>query len=116
MVGCGFYVSLLRRIAMVQVIARMEIKKGQMEKMLGILTRLVPVVRAEAGCIRYEVCQDANIGIGTPANPQALTIVEAWESPEHLAAHLAAPHMATFRDEVGPLRESSSVTVLNPKI
>ncbi len=101
---------------MVHVVARMEIKKGQLEKMLGILARLVPVVRAEAGCIRYEVCQDANVGIGAPANPQALTIVEAWESPEHLAAHLATAHMAAFRDEAGSLRESASVTVLKPKI
>ncbi len=101
---------------MVHVVARMEIKKGQMEKMLAILTRLVPIVRAEAGCIRYEVCQDANVGIGAPANPQALTIVEAWESPEHLSAHLATPHMAAFRDEAGPLREGATVTVLTPKI
>jgi quinol monooxygenase YgiN len=101
---------------MVHVVARMEIKKGQMEKMLAILDRLVPIVRAEAGCIRYEVCQDANVGIGAPANPQALTIVEAWESPEHLSAHLATPHMAAFRDEAGPLREGATVTVLTPKI
>jgi len=101
---------------MVHVIARMEIKPGQMEKMLKILSKLVPLVRAEVGCIRYEVCQDANVGIGAAANLQALTIVEAWESPQHLSAHLATAHMAAFRDEAGPLRESASVNVLAPKI
>lgn len=101
---------------MVHVIARMEIKPGQMDKMLAVLTKLVPLVHAEAGCIRYEVCLDADVGIGAPADPQALTIVEAWESKEHLAAHLAQPHMAAFRDEAGPLRAGATVTVLSPAI
>lgn len=99
---------------MVHVIARMEIKPGQMEKMLDILSKLVPLVHAEDGCIRYEVCRDADVGIGAPADQQALTIVEAWESKEHLAAHLAQPHMATFREQAGPLRANANVTVLSP--
>lgn len=101
---------------MVHVVARMEIKPGQMDTFLEIMAKLVPTVRAEAGCIRYEVCQDANVGIGTPANPQALTIVEAWQSPEHLATHLAASHMAAFKAEAGVLREGATVTVLSPRI
>jgi quinol monooxygenase YgiN len=101
---------------MVHVIARMEIKEGQMEHMLEILAEVVPLVRAEVGCIRYEVCQDADVGIGAAPNMRALTIVEAWESPKHLADHLATAHMASFRDKAGDLRENASVTVLSPKI
>ncbi|MDD3953997.1 MAG: putative quinol monooxygenase [Lentisphaeria bacterium] len=101
---------------MVHVIARMEIKEGQMERMLEVLSEIVPLVRAESGCIRYEVCLDAGVGIGAPANPRALTIVEAWESPKHLSDHLATPHMAIFRDKAGNLRENATVTVLSPKI
>lgn len=101
---------------MIHVVARMEIKPGQIDTFLQIMEKLVPTVRAESGCIRYEVCQDANVGIGAPANLRALTIIEAWESPEHLAAHLAAPHMAAFKAEAGVLREGATVTVLSPRL
>ena len=43
-----------------------------------------------------------------------VTILETWESEEHLKAHLATPHMAKFRDDVKDLRFSSNVTVVAP--
>lgn len=101
---------------MIHVVARMEIKEGQMESFLELLQELVPTVRAEEGCIRYEICQDAKVDIGVAANPQALTILETWESPEHLAAHLASPHMAAFRNAAADRRENATVTVLDPKL
>lgn len=101
---------------MIHVIARMEIKSGQMESFLELLKELLPTVRAEEGCIRYEICLDAAGDIGAAANPQALTILETWESPEHLSAHLASPHMATFRHAAADRRENASVTVLEPKL
>ncbi|NLF92433.1 MAG: antibiotic biosynthesis monooxygenase [Oligosphaeraceae bacterium] len=101
---------------MIHVVARMEIKEGQLESFLALLQDLVPTVRAEDGCIRYEVCLDAKVAIGAPPNPQALTILETWESPEHLAAHLASPHMAAFRNAAAGRRENATVTVLDPKL
>jgi len=101
---------------MIHVVARMELKSGQMESFLELLKELVPTVRAEDGCIRYEICLDAEGDIGAAANPQALTILETWESPAHLTAHLASTHMATFRNAAAERRENATVTVLEPKI
>jgi quinol monooxygenase YgiN len=101
---------------MVHVIAQMKIKEGKMEAMLALFEDLVPLVRAEAGCIRYDVCLDADVDLGAPKDPLAITIVEAWESAEHLAAHLKIKHMADFREKVGDLRESSQVKVLSVRV
>lgn len=99
---------------MVHVIARCVIKEGSLEKFLQILNDNIPNVLAEDGCIRYEACVDAGVGVGTPAEPNTVTILETWKSPEHLKAHLAAPHMTAYREAVTPLRESSVVTVVKP--
>ena len=74
---------------MVHVIARCVIKEGSLEKFLQILNDNIPNVLAEDGCIRYEACLDADAGVGAPADPNAVTILETWKSPEHLKAHLA---------------------------
>ena len=99
---------------MVHVIARCVIKEGGLEKFLEILNDNIPNVLAEDGCIRYEACVDANAGVGAPADPDAVTILETWKSPEHLKAQLATPHMAAYREAVTPLRASSVVTVVKP--
>ncbi len=99
---------------MVNVIARSRIKAGKMEEFLRILKENVPTVMAEEGCIRYEPCLDANVGIGAEAEMDCVTILESWESPDHLRAHLETPHMKAFRDAVTPLRLENSVTVVTP--
>ena len=89
-------------------------KHEKQEQALQILNDNIPNVLAEDGCIRYEGCVDANAGVGAPSDPNAVTILETWKSPEHLKTHLATPHMATYREAVTPLRESSTVTVVKP--
>ncbi len=97
---------------MIHVIARSRIKPGRREEFLRILKANVPTVLAEKGCIRYEPCVDADAGVGGGPDPDCVTILESWESPEHLRAHLATSHMAAFRDAVTPLRESSVLSVV----
>ena len=95
---------------MIPVIARMEIKPGCMEEFLKILLGNTPTVLAEDGCYRYESCLDTKAG----DKDKYVTILETWESEEHLKAHLATEHMAKFRDAVKDLRYSSNVTVVAP--
>ncbi|NMA41899.1 MAG: antibiotic biosynthesis monooxygenase [Oligosphaeraceae bacterium] len=101
---------------MLHVIARMSVKPGKMSELLKLLEALVPQVRAEEGCIRYEVCLDADSKIGVGPDKQALTILETWESEAHLEAHLAAPHMATYREQSAGLRDRSQLTLLSSRI
>ncbi|MBO5688840.1 MAG: antibiotic biosynthesis monooxygenase, partial [Lentisphaeria bacterium] len=66
----------------------------------------------EDGCIFYNPCTDVDMGNGI--NEDSVTIVECWESPEHLKAHLAAPHMKKFIEDVRDMRVSSSLSVVTP--
>ncbi len=95
---------------MVYVVARMEIKSGAMEKFLEILLNNVPTVRAEKGCISYEVCRD----VDTEKYPKFVTILECWESEEALRIHQKAPHMEKYREAVRDLREHTTVDVMFP--
>jgi quinol monooxygenase YgiN len=45
-------------------------------------------------------------------NPSIVTIVEKWESPEALDDHLAAPHMAIYREKVKDLAEAQTLKIL----
>lgn len=93
---------------MIHVVARMELNPGCQEKMLAVMRDLVPVVRAEAGCITYNPCLDKD------GNENTLTIVEAWESEAHLKAHLDSKHMAEYREAVKDLRKGSTLYLLDP--
>lgn len=93
---------------MIHVVARMELNPGCQEKMLEIMRDLVPVVRAENGCITYNPCIDND------ENQTFLTIVEAWESEAHLKAHLDSAHMAEYREAVKDLRKGSTLYLLKP--
>ncbi len=96
---------------MVCVIARMEIKRGSLDKFLEILLANAKTVREEKGCLRYDVCRDLEIKDG---NDHFVTILEAWESEEALRAHQQTPHMQRYRENVRELRLSTSVQVLYP--
>lgn len=52
--------------------------------------------RAEPGCISYTFSADL-------AEPGLFHIFEEWESPEALATHFQAPHMASFQKAIGGL-------------
>ena len=97
---------------MIYVIARSVLKPGKRDEFLKIFKANVPNVLAESGCISYTPCIDVEIGRGTDEN--SVTIVECWESPAHLKAHLATPHMKKFMDDVRDLRESSNLSVVTP--
>ena len=95
---------------MIHVIARMELNEGCKEAMLKVLSGVVPKVLSEDGCIMYTPCLDAD----EDPNGTFLTIVEAWKDREVHRAHLAAPHMAAFREAVKDLRKNSKVDIVVP--
>jgi quinol monooxygenase YgiN len=52
---------------------------------------------AEAGCVSYFFSRDLE-------TPGRFRLAECWESEDALAAHFAAPHMATLQSGMGALR------------
>lgn len=101
---------------MLHVIATIELAPGARDKFLAEFHRLVPEVRAEAGCIDYGPTIDfpTNIPAQLPLRPDVVTVVERWESIEHLEAHLIAPHMLTYRQRVKELVTGVKLQVLGP--
>jgi quinol monooxygenase YgiN len=101
---------------MIHVIATIEIKPGQRDGYLAEFRKLVPSVLAEAGCIEYGPTIEVATGLPPqrPLREDVVTIVEKWESVEHLKDHLAAPHMQEFRPRVKALVVNTSIVVLEP--
>ena len=101
---------------MIHVIATIEVVAGTRDAFLAEFHNNVPNVKAEAGCIGYGPAVDLPTGIGAqiPIRENVVTIIERWESLDALNAHLAAPHMATYREKVKDLVKGVTLQVLQP--
>src|SRR5436190_13081656 len=99
---------------MIHVIATIELVAGKREAFLTEFRQVVPLVRAEAGCLEYGPTVDVPTGIlvQVPLREHVVTIVEKWESLDALRAHLAAPHMAEYRQRVQHLVVGTQLQVL----
>lgn len=96
---------------MIHVVARAAIQPEKLEEYLKIVRELLPTVRAEAGCLRYEPCLDYS---EDGAKAPFVTMLESWESKAHLDAHLASAHMRKFISCVSSMREGKSeLRILN---
>ena len=68
---------------------------------------------AEKGCIEYTPTVDVPTNIGVQeTNKNIVTIIEKWESLDHLYAHLKAPHMNTYREKVKDIVVGVTIKVL----
>lgn len=74
---------------MLLVDAQCTIIPGRREDFLYEVHLIIPVVRKEAGCIRYDLVADI-------ANPAMFHFIEEWESQRHLDEHLTQPHMRDY--------------------
>lgn len=101
---------------MIHVIASIRTAPRRRDDVLRLFSALVPQVLAEAGCIEYGTAVDLENAIdGQPAaRPDMVTVIEKWQDPDALRAHLAAPHMLQFRDKVKELVAGVEIRVLDP--
>ena len=98
---------------MINVIASIQIKEGQLLKFIDIFKSNIPNVLEEKGCIEYVPTVDTP----TDLPPQELdkntvTIIEKWNTLEDLQAHLTAPHMLAYKEKVKDLVEQLSLKIL----
>ncbi len=96
---------------MVNVIARIDVLPGKMDEFLKIFKANVPNVLAEDGCHRYEPCVDFCCDL-YDGDKNAVTVLETWESLDHLKKHLAAPHMKAYGEAVKDLRSGTKLTLV----
>ena len=101
---------------MIHVIASISTAPGRRSEVLKFFSALVPQVLAEDGCIEYGTAIDLENAIDNQpaARPDMLTVVEKWQDPAALRAHLIAPHMKQFRESVKDLVTGVEIRVLNP--
>ena len=101
---------------MIHVIATIELSPGSRDAFLAEFDKLIPDVKAEAGCIAYGPAIDAETDIPTQARIGAdkVVIVEQWESVAALKAHAVAPHMQAYRVRVKEFVKGMELRVLSP--
>ncbi len=101
---------------MLHVIATIEVAEGKRAAFLAEFRQVVPLVRAEDGCLEYGAAIDVPTAIAAqaPVREDAVVVVEKWATLDALRAHLAAPHMAEYRQRVAGLVRAVSLQILQP--
>lgn len=67
--------------------------------------KIVPTVRKEAGCTRYELLSDGS-------SPGIFHFLEEWESQKHLDNHIAQPHMKEYFAKTSPWHASPTLLTI----
>ena len=101
---------------MIHVIATVELAPGTLDKFLAEFRKIIPDVKAEAGCIEYGPAIDAetDIPIQSKVGTDRVVIIEKWETVAALKAHGVAPHMQAYRAKVKDFVKSMELRVLAP--
>ena len=87
-------------MATTYVSAVVRAKDGRESELERALAGVVAAVRAEAGCIRYDLHRSEYGNV--------FFFYEIWESPAHLAAHAKAPHMEAMHRATADLVDGPS--------
>ena len=100
---------------MIRVVAVITTNPGRREELLAAFRANVPNVRAEKGCIEYAGHIDAaKVGpFHTDYGPDSLVVLESWESPDALRAHVTAPHMKAYSEKTKDLIAKRTIHVLS---
>lgn len=72
------------------IVADIHAAPDQIDRVKAELLKLVPTTRAEEGCLQYDLHQDNE-------DPAHFLFYENWQSRDHWQAHMAAPHLAAYR-------------------
>jgi quinol monooxygenase YgiN len=101
---------------MVHVLATVEVAAGRRDEFLAEFRKVMPLVRAEPGCLEYAPAVDAASGIAAQNSPRENTVViiEKWESLAALKTHLEAQHMHEYRSCVKEMVKSVTLQILEP--
>ncbi|MEL6483202.1 MAG: putative quinol monooxygenase [Pseudomonadota bacterium] len=71
------------------ILAQITAVAGKEALVRAELEKLVPITRAEAGCLQYDLHVDNE-------NPGFFVFYENWESRELWQTHMNAPHLAAY--------------------
>ena len=94
--------------AAVHVVARHFARPATVNQVREILTALIPLSRAEAGCLKYELFQNQS-------DPTDFTFMETFASEAALQLHAAAPYITRVPAQLAPfIAQPSDVRFYRP--
>ena len=101
---------------MIYVVATIELVAGMRELFLKEQQALLPLVRAEQGCLEYVPTTDLPLTDPpqTPVRGNTIVMQEKWETLADLRSHAVAPHMKEFRAKTKQMVVSTKVEVFQP--
>lgn len=73
------------------IVANIHANPDQIDLVKAELEKLLPITRAEQGCLQYDLHRDND-------NPAHFMFVENWESRELWQTHINAPHLAAYME------------------
>lgn len=76
-------------MARLTIVANIHADPDRIDLVKSELEKLVPITRAEAGCIQYDLHQDND-------DPTHFLFYENWETRELWQTHMNAPHLAAY--------------------
>ncbi|WP_083100828.1 putative quinol monooxygenase [Pseudophaeobacter leonis] len=71
------------------ILAQITAADGKADLLRHELEKLVPITRAEEGCLQYDLHTDNE-------NPGFFVFYENWETRELWQTHMNAPHLAAY--------------------
>ena len=77
--------------SLLTIVADIFADPNQIDLVKAELEKLIPITRAEEGCIQYDLHQDDE-------NPAHFLFYENWDSRELWQAHMNAPHLAAYKE------------------
>ena len=87
------------------VIVSIRVEPGRATEQVDLFSEIAPLVRAEPGCVTYELHTVAG-------DPDRFVILEWWESSDALAAHDEMPHMVAADARTPAFRDGSAHVTL----
>jgi quinol monooxygenase YgiN len=81
----------------VRVVAVLQVHPGKGPEQVAEFEQLAPVVRAEEGCLQYDLHAVLD-------DPDRFVVIEQWASREALDAHAASEHMAALAQRSAAFR------------
>ena len=90
---------------MILVDAKCTVIPERSEDFIREVREIVPTVKREAGCSRYELLSDGSA-------PGVFHFIEEWESQKHLDSHIAQPHMQKYFAKTSPWHASPTLLTI----
>ncbi|WP_136681196.1 antibiotic biosynthesis monooxygenase [Neptunomonas sp. XY-337] len=103
---------------MLHLVATITAKPGQKQQVLDALLDIRDDVLAEAGCYQYLPTIDMADTVARQAAQRmdTITLLEQWESLDHLEGLFQTAHLKAFQQTVEPWLESVSLQLLQPAV